>query len=35
MYRMQAENSETIQQRYGGPSTEQIDYVRRANAAAS
>ncbi|MGH3697251.1 MAG: MerR family transcriptional regulator [Pseudonocardiaceae bacterium] len=35
MYRMQAENSETIQQQYGGPTAEQIDYVRRANAASS
>lgn len=32
MYRMQAENSEALQQRYGGPSPELIDYVRRANA---
>ena len=32
MYRMQAENSEVLQQQYGGPSPEMIDYIRRANA---
>ncbi len=35
MYRMYDENSATIQQQLGGPSPEQIDYIRRANAAAS
>ncbi len=35
MYRMQAENSEELQKQYGGPTVEQIDYVRRANAASS
>lgn len=35
MYRMQADNSEMIQQQYGGPTTEQIDYIRRANAVSS
>lgn len=34
MYRMQADNSEMIQQQYGGPAPEQIDYIRRANAVA-
>jgi MerR family transcriptional regulator, thiopeptide resistance regulator len=33
MYRMYAENSATIQQQHGGPTPEQIDYIRRANAA--
>jgi hypothetical protein len=32
---MQADNSEMIEQEYGGPTPEQIDYVRRSNAAAS
>lgn len=35
MYRMQAENSEMIQQQYGGPSAEMISYIRRANAASA
>ncbi|MGH3998796.1 MAG: MerR family transcriptional regulator [Pseudonocardiaceae bacterium] len=35
MYRMQADNSEMIQQQYGGPSAEMIDYIRRANAVSS
>ncbi|MGH3916641.1 MAG: TipAS antibiotic-recognition domain-containing protein, partial [Pseudonocardiaceae bacterium] len=34
LYRMQAENSEVLQQQYGGPSPEMIDYIRRANAVA-
>ncbi|MGH3768534.1 MAG: MerR family transcriptional regulator [Pseudonocardiaceae bacterium] len=34
MYRMYAENSATIQQQHGGPSPEQIDYIRQANAAS-
>ncbi|HVE96753.1 MAG TPA: MerR family transcriptional regulator, partial [Pseudonocardiaceae bacterium] len=32
LYRMQADNSEMLQQQYGGPSPEMIDYIRRANA---
>lgn len=32
LYRMQAENSEVLQQQYGGPTPEMIDYIRRANA---
>ncbi len=35
MYRMRADNSEVVEQKYGGPTSEQIDYVRRANAAPS
>jgi hypothetical protein len=35
MYRMYAENSAMIQQQHGGPSPEQIDYIRRANSASS
>lgn len=35
MYRMQADNSEMLQQQYGGPSPEMIDYIRRANAVSS
>ncbi len=35
MYRMYAENSAMIQQQHSGPSPEQIDYVRRANAVSS
>lgn len=35
MYRMRADNSEIIQQQYGGPTTEQIDYIRRANVVSS
>jgi MerR family transcriptional regulator, thiopeptide resistance regulator len=34
MYRMRAENSKMIEEG-GGPTSEQIDYIRRANAAAS
>jgi hypothetical protein len=35
MYRMYADNSAMIQQQQGGPSPEQIDYIRRANSASS
>ena len=35
LYRMQADNSEMLQQQYGGPSPEMIDYIRRANAVSS
>jgi DNA-binding transcriptional MerR regulator len=35
IYRMYAESSTMIQQQHGGPSPEQIDYIRRANAASS
>ncbi len=34
MYRMQADNSELLQQQYGGPSPGHIDYIRRANAVS-
>lgn len=34
-YRMRADNSEMIEQKFGGPTSEQIDYVRQANAASS
>ncbi|MGH3906133.1 MAG: TipAS antibiotic-recognition domain-containing protein [Pseudonocardiaceae bacterium] len=34
LYRMQAENSETLQRDFGGPTEEQLDYIRRANAVA-
>ncbi|GAB3588641.1 hypothetical protein GCM10027445_69820 [Amycolatopsis endophytica] len=30
LYRMQAENSAEIQQQHGGPSPEQLDFIRRA-----
>ncbi|SCE80569.1 TipAS antibiotic-recognition domain-containing protein [Micromonospora mirobrigensis] len=33
LYRMQAENSVEISQRYAGPSPELIAYVKAANAA--
>jgi hypothetical protein len=31
---MQADNSERLQQQYCGPSSEMIDYIRRANAVS-
>jgi hypothetical protein len=34
LYRMQADNSERLQQQYCGPSSEMIDYIRRANAVS-
>ena len=34
LYRMQAEKGEEIQQQYGGPTPELIEYIKRANAAA-
>lgn len=33
MYRMRADNSEMVKEK-GGPTSEQIDYIRRVNAAA-
>ncbi|HEY6422203.1 MAG TPA: TipAS antibiotic-recognition domain-containing protein [Pseudonocardiaceae bacterium] len=35
MYRMQAENSEMIERQYGGPTPEQIGFIRRANAVSA
>jgi len=35
LYRMQADNSEQIQREYGGPTQELMEYVKRANAAAT
>ncbi len=35
LYRMQADNSEMLQQQYGGPSPEMSDYIRRANAVSA
>jgi hypothetical protein len=35
LYRMQAENSGMIQREYARVSPEQVDYIRRANAASS
>ncbi|MDQ0379859.1 MerR family transcriptional regulator [Amycolatopsis thermophila] len=34
LYRMQADNSERIRREHGGPSPEQLDFIRRANAAS-
>ncbi|MCP2163684.1 DNA-binding transcriptional regulator, MerR family [Goodfellowiella coeruleoviolacea] len=33
LYRMQADNAARIQAEYGGPSPEQLEFIRRANAA--
>ncbi|MEN8652011.1 hypothetical protein ABCR94_15695 [Streptomyces sp. 21So2-11] len=35
LYNMQEENSEQIQQEYGGPSPELIAYVLRARSSAA
>ena len=33
LYRMQAENADDIRRQHGGPSPEQIEFIKRANAA--
>lgn len=35
LYRMQADNAADIQQQYGGPSPQQMEFIQRANAARS
>ena len=35
LYRMQNENAGDIQQQHGGPSPQQMDFIKRANAARS
>lgn len=34
LYRMQAENADSIEQDHGGPSPAQLEFIRRANAAS-
>lgn len=35
LYRMQADNAADIQQQHGGPSPQQMEFIKRANAARS
>ena len=35
LYRMQADNADDIRQQHGGPSTEEMDFIKRANAVRS
>lgn len=35
LYRMQAANTERIEREYGGPSQEQLEFIKRANATLS